>query len=121
MSMVVSLLNRLGLFSWNQEFHVVGVNSFGLHLFHLPKLYYSGKFFMDNFLQTNIFRIKVCIYVLCVRFVKNMRNLFNIYFLNVLMFCIFGVEFKRFFSLLISLIMMIFFLLLRVMIILWSN
>jgi len=38
MNLFVSHLNRLGLFSWNQEFHVVGVNSFGLHIFRLPKL-----------------------------------------------------------------------------------
>jgi len=25
-------------FFWNQEFPVVGINSFGLHLFHIPKL-----------------------------------------------------------------------------------
>ena len=110
MSLVVSLLNRLELFSWNQEFPVVGVNSFCLHLFRLPKLYYSGKFFMGDFLQISIFRIKVCIYVLCVRFVKSTRNLFNIYFLNVLMLCIFGVRFDRFFLLLIYLIRIIFFL-----------
>ena len=120
-SLVISLLNRLGLFSWKQEFPVVGLNSFGLHLFRLPKLQYSGRFFMDDFLQINIFRIKVCIYVLCVRFVKSMRNLFSIYYLNVLMHCIFGVEFNRFFLPLISLIRMIFFLLLRVMVVLWLN
>ena len=74
-----------------------------------------------DFLQINIFRIKVCIYVLCIRFVKSTRNLFNIYFLNVLMLCIFGVGFGKFFLLLISLIRMIFFLLLRVMIVLWLN
>jgi len=66
-------------------------------------------------------RIKVCIYVLSVRFVKSMSNLFNIYFLNVLMLCIFGVGFGKFFLLLIYLIMMIFFLLLRVMVVFWSN
>ena len=38
-----------------------------------------------------------------------MRNLFNIYFLNVLMLCIFGVGFDIFFLLLISQIRMIFF------------
>jgi len=121
MSMVVSLLNRLRLFSWNQEFPMVGVNSFGLHLFRLPKLWYSGKIFMSGFLWINIFKIKVCIYVLCAHFVKNMKNLFNIYFLSVLMLCIFGVEFDKFFLLLISLIRMIFFLLLRMMVVIWLN
>jgi len=31
---------------------------------------FSGKFFMGDLLQINIFRIKVCIYVICVLFVK---------------------------------------------------
>ena len=53
---------------------------------------------MGDFLQINIFSIKVCIYVICVRFVKNTMNLFNVYFLNVLMLCIFRVGFDRFFS-----------------------
>ena len=52
---------------------------------------------------------------------KSKRNLFNIYFLNVVMLCIFGVGFDRFFLLLISLIMMIFFILLKVMVVLWLN
>ena len=56
---------------------------------------------MGGFLRINIFKIKVCIYVLCVSFVKNMKNLFNIYFLNVLMLCIFGVGFDKIFLLLI--------------------
>ena len=68
---------------------MIGVNSFGLHLFCLPKLLYFGKFFMGGYLQINIFRIKLCIYVICVRFVKSTRNLFNIYFLNVLMLYIY--------------------------------
>jgi len=76
---------------------------------------------MGDFLHINIFIIKVCIYVLCVRSVKSMRNLFDIYFLNVLMLCIFGVEFDKFFLLLISLIRIIFFLLLRVMVVTWLN
>ena len=38
------------------------------------------KLFMGGFLQINIFKIKVCIFVLCVRFVKSTRNLFSIYF-----------------------------------------
>ena len=121
MSLVVSLLNQLGLFSWIQEFPMVGVNLFGLHIFCLPKLLSFRKFFTDGFLQISVFKIKVCIFVLCVRFVKSTRNLFNIYFLNVLMLCIFEVGFDRFFLLLISLIRMIFSLLLRVMVILWLN
>ena len=63
---------------------------------------------MDGFLQICIFIIKVCIYVLCVRFVKSTRNLFNIYFLNVLMLCTFRVGFNKFFLLLISIIRVIF-------------
>jgi len=100
---------------------VVGVNLFGFHIFRLPKHLSFGKFFMDDFLPINIFKIKVCIFVLCVRFVKSTKNLFNIYFLNALMLCVFGVGFDRFFLLLISLIRMIFSLLLRVMVILWLN
>ena len=88
------------------------VNLFGLHIFRLPKLLSFGKFFMGGFLQISIFKIKVCIFVLCVRFVKSTRNLFNIYFLNVKMLCVFGVGFNTFFLLIISLIRMIFFLLL---------
>jgi len=80
MSLVVSLLNRLGFFSCIQEFPVVRVNLFSLHIFCLPKLLSFGKFFMGGFLQINIFKIKVCIFVLCVRFVKNTGNLFSIYF-----------------------------------------
>ena len=80
MSLVVSLLNRLRLFSWNQEFPMARVNSFGVHIFFLPKLQYSGKFFMGGFLHFSIFRINVCIYVLYVRFVRSTRNLFNNYF-----------------------------------------
>jgi len=118
MSLADSLLNRLGLFSWNQEFHVVGINLFGIQIYHLPKLFSFEKFFMGGFLQIIIFKIKVSIFVLCVHFVKSMRNLFIIYFLNALMLCIFGVGFGRFFLLLISLIRMIFFLLLRVMVVL---
>ena len=34
----VSLLSQLKLFSWILEFPVVGVNSFGLHIYLLPKL-----------------------------------------------------------------------------------
>ena len=119
MNLVVSLLNQLGLFSQNQKFLVLGVISFDLHLFRLPKLQYSGKFFMDGFLHINIFIIKVYIYVLCVLFVKSMRNIFSIHFLNVLMLCIFGVRFGRFFLLLITLMRIIFFLLLRMMEVLW--
>jgi len=78
---------------------VVGVDLFGHYIFRLPKLLYFGKFFMVVSLHISIFRIKVCIFVLCVHFVKRTRNLFNIYFLNVLMFCIFGVEFDKFFLL----------------------
>ena len=103
-------------FFWIQGFPVVGVNLFGLHIFCLPKLLSFGKFFMGGFLQISIFKIKVCIFVLCVRFVKNTMNLFNIYFLNVLMLCVFGVGVDTFFLLIISLIKMIFFLLLRVMV-----
>jgi len=88
---------------------VVGVNLFGLQISHLPKLLSFGNFFMGSFVQISIFKIKVSIFVLCVHFVKNMRNLFIIYFLNALMLCIFGVGFDRFFLLLISLIRMIFF------------
>ena len=75
------------------------------------------------FLHIGIFKVKVCIciFILCVRFVKTMRNLFNIYFLNVLMLCIFGVGFDRFFLLLIFLLKMIFFLLLRMVVLLWLN
>jgi len=76
---------------------------------------------MGGFLQINIFRIKVCIYILCVCFVRSMRNLFSIYFLNVVMHCIFGVGFDKFLLFLISVIRMIFFLLLRVMVVLWLN
>ena len=79
------------------------------------------KVFMCGFLPINIFRIKVCIYILCVHFVKSMKNLFNIYFLNVLILCIFEVRFDKFFLLLISLINMIFFLLLRVTVVVWLN
>jgi len=104
MNLVVSLLNRLELFSWIQEFPVVRVNLFGLHIFRLPKLLSFGKFFIGDFLHINIFKIEVCIFVLCVRF----RNLFNIYFLNVLMLCLFEVGFDKFFLLLISIIRMIF-------------
>jgi len=121
MSLVVSLLNQLGLFSWIQGFPVVEVNLFGLHIFRLPKLLSFGKFFTSGFLHISIFKIKVCIFVLCVRFVKNTRILFNIYFLNVLMLCVFGVRFNTFFLLIISLIRMIFFLLLRVMVVRWLN
>jgi len=121
MSLVVSLLNQLGLFSWIWEFPVVGVNLFGLHIFRLPKLLSFGKFFMGGFAQINLFKIKVCIFVLCVRFVKSMRNLFSIYFFNVLMLCVFRVGFDRFFLLLISLIRIIFSLLSRVMVVLWLN
>jgi len=32
------ILKSAKTFSWNREFHVVGVNSFGHHIFHLPKL-----------------------------------------------------------------------------------
>ena len=42
---------------------------------------------------------------------KSTMNLFNIYFFNVLMLCVFGVGFNTFFLLIISLIRMIFFLL----------
>jgi len=52
---------------------------------------------MSGFLHISIFSIKVWIYVLCVCFVKSTMNLFSIYFLNVLMLCIFGVEFDIFF------------------------
>ena len=79
------------------------------------------KIFMDGFLHISIFKIKVCIFILCVCFVKSTRNLFIIYFLNVLMLCVFGVGFGKFFLLLISLIRMIFSLLLRVMVVLWLN
>ena len=37
------------------------------------------KFFIDGFLHISIFKIKVCIYVICVRFLKCTRNLFSIY------------------------------------------
>jgi len=100
---------------------VVGVNLFGLHIFRLLKLLSFGKFFMGGFLEISIFKIKVCIFVLCVRFVKSTKNLFNIYFLNVLILCVFRVEFNTFFLLIISLIRMIFFLLLRVMVDRWLN
>jgi len=108
-------------FFWIQEFPVVGVNLFGLHIFRLRKLLSFGKFFMGSFLQINIFKIKVCIFVICVHFVKSTRNLFNTYILNVLMLYIFGVEFDRFFLFLIYLIRMISSLLLRVMVVLWLN
>ena len=49
------------------------------------------------------------------------ENLFSIYFFNVPMLYIFGVGFNRSFLPLLSLIRMIFFLLLRVMIIFWLN
>ena len=117
----VTLLNCLGLFSWNQEFSVVVVNLFGLQISDLPKLLSFGKFFMGGFLHISIIKINVCIFVLCIRFVKNTRNLLNIYFLNVLMLYVFGVGFNRFFLLLISLIRRIFSLLLRVMVVLWLN
>ena len=100
-------LKSASTFSWIQKFTVVGVNLFGLHIFCLPKLLSFEKFFMGGFLQINIFKIKVCIFVLCVRFVKNTRNLFIIYVLNVLMLCVFGVGFGRFFLLFISLIRMV--------------
>jgi len=100
---------------------VVGVNLFGLQISHLPKLLSFGKFFMGGFLQIIIFKVKVSIFVLCVRFGKSMRNLFIIYFSNALMLCLFGVGFDIFFLLLISLIRMIFFILLRVMVVLWLN
>ena len=58
MSLTVSLLNQLGLFSWIQGFPVVGLNLFGLHIFRLPKLLSFGKFFMGGFLQINIFKIR---------------------------------------------------------------
>ena len=74
-----------------------------------------------KFLKINIFKIKVCIFVLCVRFVKSTRNLFNIYFLNVMMLCLFEVGFDRFFLLLISLKRMISSLLLIVMVVIWLN
>jgi len=74
---------------------------------------------MSDYLQINIFNIEVCIYVLCVCFVKSRRNLFTIYFLNVRMLCLFGVGFDKFSLLLISLMWMISFLLLRVMTFLW--
>jgi len=121
MSLVGSLLNRLGLFSWNHKFPVVGVNLFGLQISRLPKPLSFRKYFTGSFLQINIFKIKVSIFFLCVRFMKSMRNLFIIYFFNALMLCIFGVGFERFFLLLISLIRMIFFLLLRVMVVRWLN
>jgi len=35
---------------------------------------------MGGFLHISIFRINVCIFVLCVLFVKSTRNLFRIYF-----------------------------------------
>jgi len=76
---------------------VVEVNLFGFHISHLSKLLSFGKFFMGGFLQINIFKIKVSIFFLCLRFVKSMRNLFIICFLNALMLCIFGVVFRRFF------------------------
>ena len=46
----------------------------------LSKTLVLWKFFMGDFLHINIFNIKVCLYVLCVRFVESMRNLFSIYF-----------------------------------------
>jgi len=78
--MVVSLLNRLGIFSWIQEFLVVGLNLFGLHIFRLPKLLSFGKFFMGSFLQINIFKIKVCIFVLCVRCEKYEESTQHLFF-----------------------------------------
>jgi len=113
MSLIVSLLNQLRLFSRNQGFPVVGVNLFGIHIFRLPKLLSFEKFFMGGFLQINLFKIKIYIFVLCVRFAKSTMNLFNIYFLNVLMLCVFGIGFDTFFLLMISLIRMIFFLFIK--------
>ena len=99
---------------------MVGVNLFGFHIFCLPKLLPFGNFFMGGFLHINIFKIKVCIFVICVRFMKNTESIQYLFF-NVLMFCVFGVGFGRFFLLLISLIRMIFSPLLRVMVVLWLN
>ena len=70
---------------------------------------------MGKFLRINTFSIEVCINVLCVLFVKRRKNLFIIYFFNVLMLCIFGVGFRNFFLILTSL-MWISFLLLRTII-----
>ena len=71
---------------------MVGVNLFGHQISHPKKLLSFEKFFMSDFLQINIFKIKVFIFVQCVRFVKSMRNLFIIYFLNALMLCLFGAD-----------------------------
>jgi len=80
MSLVVSLLNRLRLF-FLEPGVPCGWGKFIWSSFILPsKTLVLYKVFHGIFLPINIFRINVCIYVLCVRFVKNMRNLFSIYF-----------------------------------------
>jgi len=67
-------------FSWIQEFPVVGVNLFGLHIFHLRKLLSFGNFFMGGCLQTSIFKIKVCIFfsmcTLCEKHEESHQHLF---------------------------------------------
>jgi len=79
------------------------------------------KVFHGRLPTDHIFSIKVFIYALRVHFVESMMNIFSIYFFNVLLLCVFGVGFDKFFLLLNSLIRIIFFLLLRVMVVLWLN
>ena len=112
MSLVVSLLNQLGLFSWIQGFPVVGVNSFGLHIFHLPKLV-IWKVFLGRLLTYQHIQNKglpICsMCTLCEKHEESIQHLL----LNVLMLCVFWVGFDTFFLLIISLIRRILFLFIK--------
>jgi len=77
---------------------------------------FHGRIPTDKHIQNKgLYICSMC--TLCEKHEESTQHLF----LNVLMFCVFGVGFDRFFLLLISLIRMIFSLLLRVMIVLWLN
>jgi len=79
MSLVVSLLNRLGLFSSNQEFPVVGVNSFGLHILPSKTLVLwkvlHGQLPSDQHIQRKGLHIcSMC--MLCEKYEESIQHLF---------------------------------------------
>ena len=58
-TMVISLSNMLGIFSWIQGFLVIGVRSFDFNIFLLPKLWCFGKFFLGDLLWITTFNTKL--------------------------------------------------------------
>ena len=120
MSLVVWLLNQLGLFflepgvpyGWGKYIWSSSIHPSKTQV--LWKVFY-GWLPTDQHIQNK--GLHICMFY--VYALWKAWGIYSTFFFNILMCCIFEVWFGRFFLLLIFLIRMILFLLLRVMVVLW--